>query len=541
MKKYYVCLIALISLSLILTTFSFANEARGPKYGGTFVQPLREEPDNLNPQVTTRAYSYMIFTHIMEPLLIWNNDLELEGLLAKDWETDDNLTWTFHLKEGVEFHNGEPFTAEAVKFTYSDEMFLSDSNPSKWVLDNLKEVEVVDKYTANFHLKKKSPLFPQLLADGYTAIFPPEATKEYGDKFGTEALIGTGPYKMGQWKHGEEITLMRYEDYDHGPDFLRSGPAYIEKKVFRIIPEATTRISLLTSGDADIILSVDPKFVDQLRRAVDVAVRITPAYGEQFMHFNQDIEMLQEKNVRQAIAHAVNKEAILKGAWSGIGFVAKGLFPEATVGYDPEIRESAYEYDPEKAEELLEEAGWLDEDGDGIREKGGKDLRLDLITFAKLDQWATAAEMIKPMLEEIGFKIDLHLYEVGAAYDIIESRGKQYDIGITKILYNLGTGYLTLLCGCGQSLNYPGYCNEELDSLIEQAKLGESAEIRAESLLEAHKIAVESAVWVPLIVRTNRMAYRADRLGGVEDFTKHPWAGGGDAALSQSLSLYIKD
>ncbi|MFP4588839.1 MAG: ABC transporter substrate-binding protein [Candidatus Bipolaricaulota bacterium] len=536
MKKISLGLVLLLSCLLITVSLSAVAEERGSKYGGTLVQALREEPDNLNPQVTTRAFSFMIFTHVMEPLLVHNDDLELEGLLAEDWESENNKEWFVHLKEGVEFHNGEELTAEAVEFTYSDEMFLSDSNPNNWVLENLKEVEAVDKYTAKFVLKKKSPLFPQHLADGYTAIFPPKATEEYGDNFGTETLIGTGPYQLEEWKHGEEIVLSRYEDYDHGPDFLRSGPAYIEEKIFRVIPEATTRVESLIAGDVDLELSFDPKFATRLENANDVRVEIKPDYGVQFMHFNQDTEILQDKKVRRSIAHTVNKEAILEAAWDGIGFVAKGLFPSATVGYDPAVKEAAYEFDPEKGEELLEEAGWVDEDGDGVREKDGEKLELNLITFANLDQWATAGEMIKPMLEDIGFSINLNTYEVGAAYDIIEGGEEEYDIGITKILWNLGPGYLDLLCKSGRSLNYPGYSNEELDQLIETAQLGETQEEREEALLEAHKMAIDTAVWVPLVIRTQRMAV-GQRIGGVDDLLKHPWT----SEIPQALRLYVEN
>lgn len=537
MKKVNLLMVVMLSFLLIGASLALASEKRGPKYGGQLVEPIREEPDNLSPQVTTRNYSFMIFTHVMEPLLVWNDDLELEGLLAKDWESEDNLTWTFHLKEGIEFHNGEPFTAEDVAFTFSDEMFLSDSNPNNWVLTNIKDVRVVDKYTVEFDLKKKSPLFPTHMADGYTSIFPKEAKKKYGDKFGSQVLIGTGPYKLADWKRGQELVLERYEQYSHGPEFLRPGPAYIEKKIFRIIPEATTRISSLISGDSDLTMSVSPKFVPQLEKAENIEVKIKPAYGVQFMHFNLDNEILQEKKVRQAIAHAVNKEAILKGAWSDIGFVAKGLFPEATVGYDPAVKEAAYEFNKQKAKELLDEAGWLDENGDGVREKNGKKLELDLITFANLDQWATAAEMIKPMLEDLGFAIDMHLYEVGAAYDIIQGGKDKYDIGITKILWNLGPGYLDLLCHSNRSLNYPGYSSEKLDNLIEKAQLGETEEEREEALLKAHKMALETAVWVPLVIRTDRMAYKKERVGGIEELDQHPWW----TQIPQALRLYIKD
>lgn len=526
----------LVSITLVFGLAS-ATTAAGPKYGGTLVEVIREEPNNLNPQITARAYSYKVFAQVMEPLLVWNDDLELEGLLAESWEmSEDGLTWTFHLKKGIKFHNGEPFNAEAVEFTFSDEMFFNPTNPNKWMLEPVKEVKAVGEYTVEFRLKEKYPILPQYLADAYTSIFPPKATKKYGDKFGIDVLIGTGPYKFESWVHGEKLILTRYEDYHHGPEFLRPGPAYIKKRVYRVVPEATTRLAEIIRGTADLDMSVVPKFIPQLKEAENVTTIIKPAYGVQYITFNVEHPPLDDKRVRVAIAHAINKESILKAAWNNIGFIAYGLFPEATVGYNPAVKDVAYEYDPEKAKELLTEAGWIDEDRDGIREKDGKELVLNLMTFAELDQWATAAEIIKPQLKKVGIEIKLDMAEVGATYDKIKA-GK-HDIALTKLLYNLGQGYLEFLCH-SRNIPWPNfarYSNDKLDKLIDQAKLASTKEERQKALDEAQILAVKSAAWIPLIVRTDRLAAK-NRVGGLEELNKHPWW----VPLAQALRLYIKD
>lgn len=526
--------ILLISIGLILGG-SLLGLAQGEKYGGTLIELVREEPDNLSPQVTTRAVSYIIFDQIVETLLVWNFDLELEGWLADSWEVSQNqLTWTFELKKGITFHDGEPFNAKAVEYTFGEDTFFAC--PSAWELEPVKEVKAVGEYTVEFKLKEPFPTLPEWLADGYTSILPPGAA-EYGDRFGTDILIGTGPYRLEKWEHGVEIVLVSNEDYRHGPAFLENkGPAYIEKKIFRVVPEDTTRVQEVLVGAGDLTPHLPPTFVPQAKASPDVQVVITPAYGVQYMVANMDNEIVQDIWVRKAIAYGIDKEAILKAAWSGIGWPADGLFPATTTGYWPGVKEVAYQYDPEEAEELLAEAGWVDTDGDGIRDKDGKKLELDLITFT-LEQWSKAAQIIKAQLAEVGIKINAEILEVGATYDKAEAG--EFDLGIFKILYNLGSGYINFLAGAANipTSNFSRYIDPVLDEAINGSMTTPDPALRQVALNKAQRIVIESAVWVPLVIRTDRMVVK-NSVGGTDEILKHPWWG--DSGITQALLLYKK-
>jgi len=539
MKKIIALLLGLtLVISLVSIGFS-SSHMDSEKYGGKIVEAIREEPDTLDVHETTRFVTIQMTSYALEPLFTLNPDFEVIPLLVDSYSwSDDKLTMTINLKQGVMFHNGEEMTSEDVKVSY--ERYLENSPLANYLpgrKGGITEINTPDKYTVVLKLKNPKPLAMYILADPHMTIMPADWLNNTPEKdIGRTELIGTGPLKFVKWNPGDSITFERFEDYHHGPAYLENqGPAYAEEWVVKIVPEESTRIATVTAGDTDVTFHLPPKFVKSVSAHPNAVAKTDPTYGVQYMSMNSQKEPLTNKNVRVAIAHAVNKDAIVKAAWNGVGFKIYGLINEATVGYWPGIKDVAYKYDLEKAKELLEGEGWVDSDGDGIREKDGKELALTLITFSTLDQWKLAGEIIQAQLKDLGVKIKLETAEVGAIYD--RANSGDYDLAITKNMWWLGQPYLNFLThpeNIGSS-NYGRWENPELGRLIEEAGNALKAEDREEALNEVQRMVVESGIWVPLVARTWRMAAK-NSLGGISELRAHPWW----PSLIKPLVLYQK-
>jgi peptide/nickel transport system substrate-binding protein len=277
--------------------------------------------------------------------------------LAETWEVaEDELSWTFHLREGVKFTNGEPFNAEAVK--YSIERFLAEdyttSFASYWTaLDN---IEVVDELTVKFNLKEPNPVLAQTMP-WHSLVVPPKYTEEVGaEKFGS-APIGTGPYKLKEWRRGDRLILEANEDYF-------AGAPEIKTVVFRFIEDASARTAALLSGEIDIAAPVDIEQAEQVENADGVSLKT-----QEFSILRDRLMMRQDKppfddvRVRQAVNMAIDREAIVDNILAGYGELTNGPIVKGEFGWSQELEESGYEYDPEKAKELMAEAGY----GDGVQ------------------------------------------------------------------------------------------------------------------------------------------------------------------------------
>lgn len=272
--------------------------------------------------------------------------------LAERWETaDDELSWTFYLREGVKFHNGEPFNADAVK--YSIERFLAEdyttSFASYWTA--LKDIEVVDDYTVKFNLTEPNPILAQSLP-WHSVIVPPKYTQEVGnEKFG-QAPIGTGPYKLKEWRRGDRLTLEANEDYF-------AGAPEIKTVVFRFIGDASARTAALLSGDVDIAAPIAIEQADQVDNADGVSIKRQKfSILRDRLMLRQDQKPFDNVKVRQAVSYAIDREAIVKNVLQGYAKVTNGPIVEGEFGWRPELEEFGYDYDPDKAKQLLAEAGY---------------------------------------------------------------------------------------------------------------------------------------------------------------------------------------
>lgn len=494
--------------------------------GVPMVTAFHEEPDFLDPHRTVRFHSLVVLSYVVEPLLDMDPNFQPVPLLAKSFEwSEDKLTLTFHLKEGVLFHTGQEMTSRDVKASYERYFRLSPlENYLGPKFKGITEILTPDPYTVVFKFETPKPLALYHIADAHASIMPADWLATVKDEeVGVRALVGTGPYQFDRWIRGDRIVMKRFDAYNHAPDYISNkGPAYAEELIMRIIPEAATRLAEILAGNIDYTVDVPLMGYQQLAARPDFQVRMAPTYSVQYLVCNMKRELFQDQRLRLAISHAINKAEIVKGAWFGIAFPLYGLVGPGTTGYWKGVEHIAYIYDPEKAVAYLEQAGWTALDRDGVRMKDGKRLELTLISFSTVDQWRRAAEVVQAQLAKVGIKVNLELAEVGATYDRAEVG--DYDLGIFRNTWWMGEPYLTFLThsvNIGSS-NFGQWANSVIDTLLDIASNSLDDILRRDAFNAAQAIVVESAVWIPLAVNVNLFAAKKD-LEGVDELFSHPW------------------
>jgi peptide/nickel transport system substrate-binding protein len=359
----------------------------GGATGGTLVFGTASDPVVLDGALVSDGESLRAIDQIFETLVsLEPGSTELAPGLAKSWEiSDDGLTYTFELEEGVTFHDGEPFNAEAVCFNFDrwynfEGSFQNPSASYYWqtVFGGFAETDPesgapeesyyescnpVDEGTVELKLTKPSSAILGALALSNFGIASPKALEEFGANegtvdeegvfrptgtFGTEHPIGTGPFMFESWTRGDRLTIARYEDY-------WGEKAKLDKVIFRPIPDNAARLQALQTGEIQGYDLVEPQDIETIESDENLQILDRPAFNVGYVGFNQAKKPLDNIKVRQAIAHGLNRQEVVDEFYGGRGEVAKQFMPPEVVGYADDVTE--YEYDPEKSKQLLQEAG----------------------------------------------------------------------------------------------------------------------------------------------------------------------------------------
>lgn len=317
----------------------------------TFAQ--KSDPTTLDAHRSYGDVGSNVLTNITEPLVAFDGDDKLYGVLAESWEATGECEWTFHLRQGVTFSNGEPFNAEAVVWNINRAMSTEYPRDSYEFTPFVEKVEAVDEYTVKFTTNKPDWTLPNQLVL-VTFIAP-----AYSEKIGEEAIsqdpVGTGPYTLTEWKRDQQIVLTARKDY-------WGGEPEVDQYIIKVIPETTTQIAELQTGNVDIIANVPFEMKDALENTPGVHSDYALDKRVPFVAFNtldwSPSPELQNPLVRQAIGYAINKEAILENFLGGYGEIMQSVYRPDFPAYDASI--CNFEYNPEKAKELLAQAGYPD-------------------------------------------------------------------------------------------------------------------------------------------------------------------------------------
>ena len=308
--------------------------AEEPRRGGTLTHLATSSPDNLDPQGTVMAISWWVFARMVDTLTARDHNLEIVPHLAESWEmSEDGLTWTFHLRRGVRFHDGTPFNAEAAAFSFN--RFVAEALVG--ILPQLKETVAVDEYTIEMRLTVPAPRFLDDLASAYAGIISPAAVKKYGEDFGIKNMVGTGPFKFYEFIPGDRVTIVRNEEYTWGPAFVKNpGPAHIERIVLKVIPEAMTRVmefeDRAARGDA-VTAMIPPADVLRLKADPDIQTLTTLVSGADILFINTTIWPFDDLRVREALIHAIDTRPVVEYVLEGLAVPAYTFISPTQIDY----------------------------------------------------------------------------------------------------------------------------------------------------------------------------------------------------------------
>lgn len=376
----------------------------------------------------------LLATIVYEPLLLETADGKLEPGLAERWESDPSGTrWTFYLRRGVTFHDGTPFDARAVAWAY--ERYLKDPDKARRLGE--PQIQVVDDYTVTFRLKRPHAPFLSVVGNFSTVIPSP---KSYDGQGKLLRPIGTGPFQVRRFTR-EHVVLTRYENH------WRQAPPLKEVEV-KYIPDPITMILALEAGEVDVIgadgYGIPHNEIRRLEQDARFRVLVnTEGSALEWIGFNLHRPPFDDLRVRQAFNYAIDREAITRRVLEGYAVPARG-----PIGYDASIPWTntaieGYRHDPDRARALLEDAGWIDADRDGIRERDGQPLRVTLL-FEPTRDWKLVAEALRTQLRQVGMDIRLEMRD-GAIIRDMQKRGEFQAAAQGSIGKNLVDPYYYLI------------------------------------------------------------------------------------------------
>jgi len=393
-------------------------DTTGIKKGGTITEAQFSDVRTFNPVLSNDTTSFLITSLMFDGLVYVDPDtLQPAPLLATKWEIgSDNKTYTFTLKQGVKWHDGQPFTADDVKFSYEAYLNPDTGTPRAGTLkDRIASIDVKDPQTVVFTLK--DVIAPFLVSNcGYGLVakhlFENVPAKEWRtNENSTTKPIGTGAFKFKEYATGDHVTLVGNPDYHQGATALGQF-------VFKVVKDGTVLLQQLKTGEVD-YGSVSPDLFDDAAKSANLNIAEYDTFGFTYFGYNLDpakTTLFQDVKVRQALFYAVDRDAIVKKLFAGHGVVAIGTEPVLSWAYQPDKITTKYAYDPKKAAQLLDDAGWK-AGSDGVRAKDGKRLSFSMWTnsgnktrenylLVLQDSWKNIGVEMKPQFEEFSVTLD---------------------------------------------------------------------------------------------------------------------------------------
>jgi peptide/nickel transport system substrate-binding protein len=438
---------------------------------------------DLIPARDTDFDSNKVYTLIYDNVVNLNSNGEVVPDLATDWTRESETQFVFNLEEGVTFHNGEPFTAEDIKFTY--DWIQNNENPRKNYVPAVENVVIEDETTVRFDL---SDPYAPFLYKIHAVMWPLSKTAmdEHGDSY-NQNPVGTGPFELVSWESGNTAVLEKYDDYwkDDEPD--------IDRIRFRILPEDSSKVAQLESGNINLLDRMPPQFTERVENSDGVSVITTGGVSSGRIDFNTDVEPLGDRDVRRAIAWALDKEQITQTVLQGYGNPAKSVLPESFPQYNDSISDFNHPNgDAEQAQSLLDEAGYND-----------LSFQIKTSTSSRHERTAT---LVQSMLDQIGISTEIQSLEGNAFFDQ-ETQG-DYEIAVSNWTW-FGDPDTLLYLYHTDGLNVWNINNSELDSLLEDQRRIVNPEERRETIDEIQRIVYEEAYSV--------YTYYPQRIQGISD------------------------
>lgn len=469
--------------------------------GGELSYALATSPDSLDPHRSGLAVAVRVFRTIYDSLVVQLPDNTIKPWLATEWTiSDDGKSYTFKLRKDAKFHDGTPFNAEAVK--YSFDRILDPATKaanSAALLKPYKSSEVIDDYTIRLDLESPSVAFLGNLSQAMLGIVSPTAAKKYGDQFGKKP-VGTGPFKFVKWDDNADIKVERNPDYAWAPDLVSNkGRPYVDAITFKIIPEEATRIGSVQSGQVSAAETVPPQNAVALKNDSKLQLLQVNTGGLPYtLFFNQDRPPWNNVKARQAVQYAVDIDAIVKSLYLGTYERAWSPLAPTTFGYDPSL-EHKIKPDLDKANRLLDELGYI-KGADGVREKDGKKLTLHYVDGSpNREKRNDIAAIIQQQLKKVGIAVEVEITKDVAT---IVYTNQNYDLyGNSQVNSDpvaLNAFYRTTAPNARPSLSH--LSDPEIDKLVDQGAVERDAAKRKEIYKKVQHFIIDNAVILPIYV-----------------------------------------
>jgi len=471
-----------LALAISVVVVFGAAAQRVPK--GQVVVALGADVPTLDPHMHNIRGMLIVGWHLFDNLISHDpTTMKSVPHLAESWRLVDELTWEFKLRSGVKFHNGEPFNAATVKYNFERVLNPDQKSPQRGNVAWLDRVDIIDDYTVRLVTKEPQPIVPERLTN--FQMVPAAYTKEVGDPGLAQKPVGTGPYKFVSRTKGQQVVL------EANTDYWKGSPA-VKTVVFRIIPEMATQIAELLAGGVDIIRAVPPNQVSLIEASGTAYVSRAPILRVVYLGFDclgrdpTSQTALQDKRVRQAIAHAIDVDGIIYHVLGGIAVRTATGVTSMHFGYNGDAPQ--YTYDPQKAKTLLAEAGYAD----------GLWLKLHTYGGSIMGQ-RQVTEAIMGYLAKVGIRTDNQHFDDVNTFASHQQAGKLNDLVLGSWgSYSIFDADMLLHPLFHRSEPFT-YCTDPLlEALLEKCRASLDQVQRKQILLQAQRAIVSQVYWVPL-------------------------------------------
>lgn len=451
----------------------------GERYGGTVVVGgIGEIPDGMNALVSSdyTASQHQMFVNLM-PLLQYDGNLDAQPLLARSWEvSEDTREITFHLRDDVFWHDGVKTTAWDVEFTYlrATDPRTGFPNDAFWTnyVRGQEGVQVVDSFTVTVRMQPHAEFLDPWRATAIMPVHllgevPPEELRQH--PFGMRCPVGNGPFRFVEHRQDESWTFARNPAFPAG----LGGPPFVDRYVYRIVPEPTTLLTELLTERIDVYIAPRPEQAADIVASPNLELLAYPFRSYVFVGWNSRRPQLADARVRRALTLGTNRRQIVDALREGYGTIANSTVPPFHWAYYPEIADSL-PYNPDRAAALLDEAGWIDRDGDGIRENAdGVRLQITIKYNQGNEERRDIAEIMQAQLGQIGVGITPQVVEWATLLSQIQSQERDYDGVVIGWVTEFRVDDTDLFASdrINEAYAYSGTQNPTLDRLMEELPL----------------------------------------------------------------------
>lgn len=496
-----------VALMLVIVTGCSTGQRvdLGEGGSGNLIAAIAGEPDQLDPHKTSAYFSFEVLENVFDTLVAPDANLEMRPALAQSWDVSpDQLSWTFHLRPGVTFHDGTPFTADDVVYSYRRIIDEKLANSDKF--SAVTAVTAPDKATVVIRVKQPTP---NLLTNigGFKGMAIVERKNVESGQIATHP-VGTGPFAFTGQKSGDSITLTANKNY-------WGGPPKVAGVTFRFISEPSTALSALQAGEVDWTDSIPPQRVSQLKSDDSLKLAVTPSNDYWYLALNEAKAPWNDVRVRQAIAYGIDRDAIVKATSYGTSAANQLAIPQGNPWF---TLYNTYSYDINKAKDLLHQAG-IDKQN------------LDMLVTSEYPETVTAAQVIADNLAPLGITVNIRTVDFATWLD--EQNNGHFDMLMMGWLGNIDPDdFYYAQHHTGGSSNAQKFSNPDVDRLLDAGRVETNRDVRADDYAKAANIIADQVSYIylynPSVIQAWTPAltgYEARRDGAIR-FTTASLTGG---------------